>query len=194
MGTDFEETVVNIANTKNVEETDFAFVRRLLVSINLNPKVNWTQLWSNVWVIPHILIVRRQSSDLHWLCICNSQMQPVFTFANQAGLDMLETTLVALQDITLDKIFDEAGQKQLHSGLVKLMEQVLVTLLNILQAIRCILYPEFLVQFCRAFRVICIFLLVCAAQGWVVMFRLSRRSHGKFCAKITMHIVLIYAL
>ncbi|XP_074576391.1 homeobox-leucine zipper protein HOX9-like [Curcuma longa] len=56
------------------------------------------------------------------LC-CSFEMQPVFTFANQAGLDMLETSLVALQDITLDKIFDEAGQKQLHSGLVKLMEQ-----------------------------------------------------------------------
>lgn len=51
-------------------------------------------------------------------------MQPIFTFANQAGLDMLETTLVALQDITLDKIFDEAGRKELHSEFAKLMEQV----------------------------------------------------------------------
>lgn len=32
------------------------------------------------------------------------QSLPVFIFANQAGLDMLETTLVALQDISLDKI------------------------------------------------------------------------------------------
>nr|VDD61554.1 unnamed protein product [Brassica oleracea] len=37
------------------------------------------------------------------------QPQPVFMFANQAGLDMLETTLVALQDIALEKIFDESG-------------------------------------------------------------------------------------
>ncbi|RLM93617.1 homeobox-leucine zipper protein ATHB-15-like [Panicum miliaceum] len=29
---------------------------------------------------------------------------PVFTFTNQLGLDMLETTLVALQDITLEKL------------------------------------------------------------------------------------------
>ncbi|KAG2251699.1 hypothetical protein Bca52824_081835 [Brassica carinata] len=36
--------------------------------------------------------------------------QPVFMFANQAGLDMLETTLVALQDIALEKIFDESGR------------------------------------------------------------------------------------
>ncbi|CDY57624.1 BnaCnng32260D [Brassica napus] len=40
------------------------------------------------------------------LCL---QPQPVFMFANQAGLDMLETTLVALQDIPLKKIFDESG-------------------------------------------------------------------------------------
>lgn len=51
-------------------------------------------------------------------------MQPVFTFANQAGLDMLETTLVALQEITLEKIFDEAGHEELHSEFSKLMEQV----------------------------------------------------------------------
>ncbi|KAJ8504596.1 hypothetical protein OPV22_005482 [Ensete ventricosum] len=56
------------------------------------------------------------------LC-CTFEMQPIFTFANQAGLDMLETTLVALQDITLDKIFDEPGRKELHSEFAKLMEQ-----------------------------------------------------------------------
>ncbi|XLR44545.1 hypothetical protein S83_029205 [Arachis hypogaea] len=33
------------------------------------------------------------------LC-CSLKSVPVFIFANQAGLDMLETTLVALQDIT----------------------------------------------------------------------------------------------
>jgi len=49
----------------------------------------------------------------------------VFIFANQAGLDMLETTLVALQDITLDKIFDESGRKALCTDFAKLMEQVM---------------------------------------------------------------------
>ncbi|CAN6906696.1 unnamed protein product [Brassica oleracea var. botrytis] len=39
----------------------------------------------------------------------NPMHQPVFMFANQAGLDMIETTLVALQDIALEKIFDESG-------------------------------------------------------------------------------------
>ncbi|MQM09477.1 hypothetical protein Taro_042350 [Colocasia esculenta] len=57
------------------------------------------------------------------LC-CSLKAMPVFTFANQAGLDMLETTLVALQDITLDKIFDESGRKALCSEFAKLMQQV----------------------------------------------------------------------
>ncbi|KAL6497000.1 Homeobox-leucine zipper protein ATHB-15 [Orobanche gracilis] len=44
---------------------------------------------------------------------CSIKAVPVFTFANQAGLDMLETTLVALQDISLEKIFDDHGRKNL---------------------------------------------------------------------------------
>ncbi|KAJ6344974.1 hypothetical protein OIU78_007787 [Salix suchowensis] len=56
------------------------------------------------------------------LC-CSLEALPVFTFANQAGLDMLETTLVALQDITLDKIFDESGRKALFTDFAKLMQQ-----------------------------------------------------------------------
>ena len=55
-----------------------------------------------------------------------SQSLPVFIFANQAGLDMLETTLVALQDITLDKIFDESGRKALFTDFGKLMQEVMV--------------------------------------------------------------------
>ncbi|KAJ4978527.1 hypothetical protein NE237_009307 [Protea cynaroides] len=56
------------------------------------------------------------------LC-CSLKSLPVFTFANQAGLDMLETTLVALQDITLDKIFDESGRKAMCSDFSKIMQQ-----------------------------------------------------------------------
>ncbi|KAF4399196.1 hypothetical protein G4B88_022279 [Cannabis sativa] len=48
---------------------------------------------------------------------------PVFTFANQAGLDMLETTLVALQDICLEKIFDDHGRKTLCSEFPQIMQQ-----------------------------------------------------------------------
>ncbi|KAF7817108.1 Homeobox-leucine zipper protein ATHB-8 [Senna tora] len=56
------------------------------------------------------------------LC-CSLKALPVFTFANQAGLDMLETTLVALQDITLEKIFDDNGKKTLCSEFPHIMQQ-----------------------------------------------------------------------
>ncbi|KAM1013346.1 hypothetical protein TB2_043313 [Malus domestica] len=56
------------------------------------------------------------------LC-CSLKAMPVFTFANQAGLDMLETTLVALQDITLEKIFDDNGRKTLCSEFPQIMQQ-----------------------------------------------------------------------
>ncbi|CAA0812000.1 Homeobox-leucine zipper protein REVOLUTA [Striga hermonthica] len=56
------------------------------------------------------------------LC-CSLKAVPVFIFANQAGLDMLETTLVALQDLTLDKIFDDSGRKVLFSEFAKIMQQ-----------------------------------------------------------------------
>ncbi|PSR89964.1 Homeobox-leucine zipper protein like [Actinidia chinensis var. chinensis] len=61
------------------------------------------------------------------LC-CSLKSLPVFIFANQAGLDMLETTLVALQDITLDKIFDDSGRKALYSDFAKIMQQGFVCL------------------------------------------------------------------
>ncbi|KAK4479597.1 hypothetical protein RD792_015117 [Penstemon davidsonii] len=54
---------------------------------------------------------------------CSMKALPVFTFANQAGLDMLETTLVALQDISLEKIFDDHGRKNLCSEFPQIMHQ-----------------------------------------------------------------------
>nr|GLL33901.1 homeobox-leucine zipper protein REVOLUTA-like [Ipomoea trifida] len=56
------------------------------------------------------------------LC-CSVKSLPVFIFANKAGLDMLETTLVGLQDIALDKIFDDSGRKALYSEFAKIMQQ-----------------------------------------------------------------------
>uniref|UniRef100_A0A0E0MSQ6 HD-ZIP protein HOX29 n=1 Tax=Oryza rufipogon TaxID=4529 RepID=A0A0E0MSQ6_ORYRU len=56
------------------------------------------------------------------LC-CSLKTMPVFTFANQSGLDMLETTLVALQDMTLEKVFDDQGRKNLCTELPNIMEQ-----------------------------------------------------------------------
>lgn len=51
-------------------------------------------------------------------------LPPVFMFANQAGLDMLETTLVALQDITLDKILGDSALKAFSADFSNLMHQV----------------------------------------------------------------------
>ncbi|KAK8618213.1 hypothetical protein V6N13_132214 [Hibiscus sabdariffa] len=62
-------------------------------------------------------------SDAIMCCSLKTNASPVFTFANQAGLDMLETTLVALQDVMLDKILDEAGRKILCSESSKIMQQ-----------------------------------------------------------------------
>ncbi|KAG1348235.1 homeobox-leucine zipper protein HOX32 [Cocos nucifera] len=56
------------------------------------------------------------------LC-CSLKSSPVFTFANQAGLDMLETTFIALQDIMLEKILDDSGRKVLCSEFTKIMQQ-----------------------------------------------------------------------
>ncbi|CAO2814340.1 unnamed protein product [Amaranthus hypochondriacus] len=54
---------------------------------------------------------------------CLMKYPPVLIFANQAGLDMLETTLVALQDVTLDKIFDESGRKSIYADFSRINEQ-----------------------------------------------------------------------
>uniref|UniRef100_A0A803NDF4 MEKHLA domain-containing protein n=1 Tax=Chenopodium quinoa TaxID=63459 RepID=A0A803NDF4_CHEQI len=44
------------------------------------------------------------------------------------GLDMLQTTLVTLQDITLEKIFDEQGRKTLFTELPQIMQQGFICL------------------------------------------------------------------
>ncbi|KAL8226179.1 hypothetical protein R6Q57_018736 [Mikania cordata] len=59
---------------------------------------------------------------------CSLKAAPLFTFANQAGLDMLETTLVALQDISLEKVLDEHGRKGLFTELAQIMQQGFVCL------------------------------------------------------------------
>ncbi|CAM8963477.1 unnamed protein product [Rhodiola kirilowii] len=56
------------------------------------------------------------------LC-CSIKAPPALIFANQAGLNMLETTLAGLQDLSLDKIFDEFGLKALRSEFPKIMQQ-----------------------------------------------------------------------
>ncbi|KAL0290324.1 UNVERIFIED_CONTAM: Homeobox-leucine zipper protein ATHB-14 [Sesamum calycinum] len=62
-------------------------------------------------------------ADAIMCCSIKTNASAVFTFANQAGLDMMETTLVALQDIMLEKILDEGGRKILLSEFSKIMQQ-----------------------------------------------------------------------
>ncbi|CAD5320367.1 unnamed protein product [Arabidopsis thaliana] len=62
-------------------------------------------------------------SDAILCCSLKTNASPVFTFANQTGLDMLETTLVALQDIMLDKTLDEPGRKALCSEAMLICRQ-----------------------------------------------------------------------
>lgn len=54
---------------------------------------------------------------------CSFKALPVFTFANQAGLDMLESTRVSLQDVTLEKIFNDHGRRTLLSEFPHIMQQ-----------------------------------------------------------------------
>ncbi|CAH8365575.1 unnamed protein product [Eruca vesicaria subsp. sativa] len=62
-------------------------------------------------------------TDAILCCSMKTNASPVFTFANQTGLDMLETTLVSLQDITLDKTLDESGRKGICSKFPEIMQQ-----------------------------------------------------------------------
>lgn len=53
---------------------------------------------------------------------------------------MLETTLVSLQDITLDKMFDDDGRKALVPEFAKIMQQVLYV------------YSTFIMRFLESFK------------------------------------------
>ncbi|KAI5069977.1 hypothetical protein GOP47_0014320 [Adiantum capillus-veneris] len=61
------------------------------------------------------------------LLCCSCKPVPTFTFANQAGLDMLEisstTSVTALQDLLLEKTLDEESNKDICSLLSQVMQQ-----------------------------------------------------------------------
>ena len=102
----------------------------LCCSVKLNViSLFFSTLILNVFQILHLLVWARPltcCSKLH------RQASAVFTFANQAGLDMLETTFVALQDIMLDKVLDEAGRRILLSEFSKIMQQVRLSTTDLL--------------------------------------------------------------
>eukprot|EP00249_Psilotum_nudum_P011566 c23246_g1_i1 orf=265-1395(-) len=62
-----------------------------------------------------------QCYDAIMCCSCKSM--PVFTFANQAGLEMLETSSVTLQELSWEKTLDENAKKSLCSVFSQVMQQ-----------------------------------------------------------------------
>eukprot|EP00249_Psilotum_nudum_P015715 c25485_g1_i1 orf=452-697(+) len=52
------------------------------------------------------------------------QSIPIFTFANQAGLEMLETTSVALPEVSWEKTLDEDEIKNMGSVFNQVLQQV----------------------------------------------------------------------
>ncbi|KAJ0440811.1 hypothetical protein HanIR_Chr16g0790821 [Helianthus annuus] len=54
---------------------------------------------------------------------CSLKASPIFSFANQAGLDMLETTLGALEEIGLEKILDEHGRRSFCTEVFACLER-----------------------------------------------------------------------
>ncbi|KAH9301726.1 hypothetical protein KI387_013309, partial [Taxus chinensis] len=58
-------------------------------------------------------------------CTCKFCLQslPEFIFANEAGLDMLETTSGCLQDLQWDQTLDESDKEDIYSDITKVMQQ-----------------------------------------------------------------------
>lgn len=105
----------------------------------------------------------------------------MFTFANQAGLDMLETTLVALQDIMLDKTLDDSGRKALCSEFAKIMQQVFSCFLATLDKFCESFFPiERTLSFGWNHRAMLIFLRDYVCRVWEDQFRMSKRRCGRF--------------
>lgn len=123
------------------------------------------------------------------------QAMPVFTFANQAGLDMLETTLVALQEISLEKILDEHGRKSLCSEFPQIMQQVLLVKLleynNILWRYDFCFYLFIIVVVVRVLRV---FKEGYVYRAWGDRFLMREQWHGRCWMKKKMLIASVLCL
>jgi hypothetical protein len=52
-------------------------------------------------------------------------------FTNSAGLDILETTLINIQDMSLETVLGDECQKALFLELPKIMNQVMLTIINL---------------------------------------------------------------
>lgn len=55
---------------------------------------------------------------------CDHQASPDIIFANQSGLDMLETTSSALQGLDWQKTLDDNGKKSLCADFAEVIQRV----------------------------------------------------------------------
>ena len=99
---------------------------------------------------------------------------------------MLETSLIALQDITLDKIFDESGRKALCSDFTKLMHQVSPKQKILLPlGVRIALSQKELKVSTFLIRDLVTYRLVSACQLWDAMSRMNKLLLGKSLKLVT---------
>lgn len=90
---------------------------------------------------------------------------------------MLETTLVALQDISLEKIFDDNGRKTLCSEFPQIMQQVSETFSDLHSYQICSIistYQDLCFRVSRAFKA------GYASQAWGDQFRMREQLLGKY--------------
>jgi homeobox-leucine zipper protein len=59
-----------------------------------------------------------------FVCDIKQQGLPEFMFANCAGLEMLETTSGALQELPWEETLDENGRKTAYADFTQVLQQV----------------------------------------------------------------------
>ncbi|KAL6643772.1 hypothetical protein ACP70R_018538 [Stipagrostis hirtigluma subsp. patula] len=82
--------------------------------------------WSDSGGVDSPLTLLWKHSDA--ILCCSLKPAPMLTFANSAGLDILETTLINIQDMPLEAVLDDEGRKVLYLELPKIMQQGLAYL------------------------------------------------------------------
>ncbi|CAN6338963.1 unnamed protein product [Urochloa humidicola] len=82
--------------------------------------------WSDTEGADNALMPFWKHSDA--ILCCSLKPPFMLKFANSAGFDILETTMVNIQDMPLEAVLDEEGRKALFSELPKIMQQGLAYL------------------------------------------------------------------
>ncbi|TVU49090.1 hypothetical protein EJB05_00381, partial [Eragrostis curvula] len=77
--------------------------------------------WSDTEDVESPLKLLWKHSDA--ILCCSLKASPMLMFANSAGLDILETTLINIQDMPLESVLGDEGRKALFLELAKIMQQ-----------------------------------------------------------------------